>query len=399
MKISIESVFKNIRFFLTLLTVLLFLISFFELMRYTSFDKIKNIQEEKELVTKLYELGRDNLDYNIIQFHGMSAELKTDALALNTMSDYDIIGNILGLNKEFGNDINTLLQYEDDYLQKLTLYYDVNGTDLDAKRSDVSNSKELLIGLLNTILFKNLKYDYDKFYITQWFFYLTFISSFLITFWYAKRLKIIYNDIKSLFAIGYERTSESLETQEIDAIKMRMVRKPTTSQNPSMIDPVTGIKNYKGMVHSYSEKKDMKASNYTIVCVFEIDDFRTYEKEFPKEFSQSILKKISFIISLYEQPTDVVARIDYDQFAVIFSRDSKDKALSDCDAIRKSIEETNFKTPKGEKLPLTLSGGLVIKQSNKSLEDTISNAKDILQTAKEKGKNRIAQIRDHAEKY
>lgn len=399
MKFSIQSVFKNLLFFLTLSSSLLFIISLIEVNRYASFNKIKSIKEQKQLVNKMYDLGRGDLDYSIIQVRGMSAELKTDAEALSTISSYDILWNIAGLNGDFKSDANKLLSLEDDYIDKLSIYYENNTDSLDRKLKELTKSKEAVIGLLDEMIFKNVDYDYKKFFITQWLFYLTFLNTLIATLWYSKKLRIIYDDIKSLFAIGHEKTSETIATEEVDSIKMRMVRKPTTTQNPSMLDPVTGIKNYKGMVNAYSEKKGMKDSNYTTVCVFEIDNFKNYEKALPKELSQSVLKKISFIMSLYEQPTDVIARIDYDQFVVVLSRESKDKALNDCESIRKSIEEAVFKDTKGARIPFTLSGGFVIKQNNKSLEDSISNAKEVLQTAKTNGKNRIAQIRDHAEKF
>ena len=399
MKFSIKTIFKNLLFFLTVSSSLLFVISLIEVNRYASFNKIKSIKEQKQLVNKMYNLGRGDLDYSIIQVRGMSAELKTEALSLDTISSYDLLWNIVGLNGDFDNDIKQLLVLEDDYIKKLSAYYENNTNDLDKKLTELTASREAVIGLLNEMIFKNVDHDYQKFFITQWLFYITFLNSLIATLWYSKKLRIIYDDIKSLFAVGHEKTSETIATKEIDAIKLRMVRKPTTTQNPSMVDPVTGIKNYKGMIHAYSEKKGMKDSNYTTVTVFEVDNFRKYDKEIPKELSQSILKKISFIISLYEQPTDVIARIDYDQFAVILSRDSKEKALNDCESIRKSIEEAVFKDPKGGKIPFTLSGGFVIKQSNKSLDDAISQAKEILKTAKANGQNRIAQIRDHAEKF
>ncbi|WP_345993947.1 GGDEF domain-containing protein [Sulfurimonas sp. HSL-1716] len=399
MKFSIKSIFKNLLFFLTLSSSLLFVISLIEVNRYASFNKIKSIKEQKLLVNKMYDLGRNDIDYSIIQVRGMSAELKTEALSLNTISSYDFLWNILGMNGDFEKDTNKLLVLEDEYIAKLSAYYENNTNQLDRKLQELTASKQAVLNLLNEMIFKNVDYDYRKFSITQWLIYLTFLNSLIASFWYYKKLKIIYNDIKSLFAVGHEKTSETAATKEIDAIQLRMVRKPTTTQNPSMVDPVTGIKNYKGMIHAYSEKKGMKDSNYTTVCVFEVDNFKKYDKELPKELSQSILKKISFIMSLYEQPTDVIARIDFDQFAVILSRDSKEKALNDCESIRKSIEEAVFKDPKGAKIPFTLSGGFVIKQSNRSLEDTISHAKEVLQTAKTNGYNRIAQIRDHAEKF
>lgn len=399
MKFSIDGVFKNIKIYFVIMTVFLALISFIELNRQTSFDKIQYLEEQKVLVTKIYKLGRDDLDYSLINAQGIGAQLKTNLSFLRSMTTNDFFGNILGLNHEYNNKIEKLSLLEDAYISSANNYYQKKDENIAQKLDELTSSKISLIHQLNEMIVSNIDEDYKKFSITQWIIYATLFLMLAGTWFYSRKLTLIYEDIRSLFAVGGERPPESIQTQEVNTIKMRMVRKPSLSQNPSMIDPVTDIKNYKGMIQAYSEKKGIKENNYTSVCVFEIDNFRELEKNLSKEYTQSVLKKISFILSLYEQPTDVIARIEYDQFAVILSRETKNKAFDDCDAMRKSINETVFNNPQGGTITFTLSGGLFMKPNNKSLEDAIKQAKEILQTAKANGKNRIAQIRDHAERF
>ena len=399
MKFSILGVFKNIKFYFAVITFLLFIISLIGINRSTAFEKTHQLEDQKALVNKIYKLGRADLDYSIINAEGLGTQLKTNLSLLTATTSNDFLGTTLGLNQEYKKQIEELSLLEDEYISSANLYYQKKDDNLAQKLNDLTLSKTALLNQLNEMIVSDVDNDYKKFSITRWITYFTLLFSLAVTLWYSKKLTIIYDDIKSLFAIGNERSSESIKTKEVDSIKMRMVRKPTLSQNPSMIDPVTGIKNYKGMIQNYSEKKGMKENNYTAVCVFEIDNFKELEKGLSKEYSQSVLKKISFIISLYEQPTDVIARIEYDQFAIILSRETKTKAFNDCDAMRKSIEETVFNNPQGGAVVFTLSGGFFIKPNNKSLEDAIVQAKEILQTAKANGKNRVAQIRDHAERF
>lgn len=399
MKFSILNVFKNIKFFFAVMTAFLILISLIELNQYSSYEKTKQLEEQKALVNKIYKLGRSDLDYSIINSQGLGAQLKTNLIFLTSTTADDFLSKALGLNHENKNYIQELSLLEDTYISKANSYYQKKDENLSQRLSELTIAKIALLNQLNEMIANNLDGDYKKFSFTQWIIYATLFLMLAGALFYSKKLTIIYNDLKSLFSIGRERSSESIVTKEVDAIKMRMVRKPTLSQNPSMIDPVTGIKNYKGMIQSYAEKKGFKENNYTAVCVFEIDNFKEYEKTLSKEYTQSVLKKISFILSLYEQPTDVIARIEYDQFAVILSRDTKTKSFDDCEAMRKSIEETVFNNPQGGTVAFTLSGGLFIKPNNKSLDDAIKQAKEILQTAKIAGKNRIAQIREHAERF
>ncbi|MCD6433834.1 MAG: diguanylate cyclase, partial [Sulfurimonas sp.] len=178
---------------------------------------------------------------------------------------------------------------------------------------------------------------------------------------------------------------------------LKMKRKPVTSENPTMIDPITNINNIKGMINSYADKKNIKESNFTCVTIFEIDNFSKSNRAFPQEFTQAVLKKIAFTISLHEQANDVIARTDYNQFTIIFSRASKEQLFKDIDIIRQSISEIKFTTPRREGVQITVSGGFTIKTNHSSLDEAIKQAKEILNYAKKTGRNKVSQKRDVAE--
>jgi len=188
-------------------------------------------------------------------------------------------------------------------------------------------------------------------------------------------------------------------SEEIDAISLRMKRKPVISDNPAMIDTVTDINNNKGLMHSYAEKKGMKDSNFTSVTVFEVDNFSKSNRVFSQDFTQAILKKIAFTMTLHEQATDVIARTDYNQFTLVFSRASKEQLFKDMEIIRQSISELKFRTPEKESVQITVTGGLVIKPNNTNLEESIRQAKEVLEHAKSTGRNKISQLSDVAHKH
>jgi diguanylate cyclase (GGDEF)-like protein len=106
------------------------------------------------------------------------------------------------------------------------------------------------------------------------------------------------------------------------------------------------------------------------------------------------LKKIAYTISLHEQPIDVIARTDYNQFTIIFSRSEKEQAYKDVEIIRQSIAELKFNIPHTETTQITVSGGFVIKPNNSSLEEAMKQAKEVLRFAQSTGKNKILQTRD-----
>jgi len=143
----------------------------------------------------------------------------------------------------------------------------------------------------------------------------------------------------------------------------------------------------------------MKDSNFTSVTVFEVDNFSKSNRVFSQDFTQAILKKIAFTMTLHEQATDVIARTDYNQFTLVFSRASKEQLFKDMEIIRQSISELKFRTPEKESVQITVTGGLVIKPNNTNLEESIRQAKEVLEHAKSTGRNKISQLSDVAHKH
>jgi len=250
---------------------------------------------------------------------------------------------------------------------------------------------------IDKMIAEDMRYNEAVFMFFEKFIFLSFIFILIGTFWYRKRVNDIYKDIEFLSSTEKNYAEYKIFSIEADAISQRMKRKVVTANNPAFIDQITGINNYKGLINAYGDKKGMKEQNFTSVTVIEVDNFSKSNRAYNQELTYSILKKIAFTISLHEQPTDVIARTDYNQFTIVFSRASKEQTYKDVDIIRQSISELKFKTPEGENI--TVSGGHIIKPSHTSLDEAIKNAKDILNYAKSVTKNKIYQTKDIAEHH
>jgi diguanylate cyclase (GGDEF)-like protein len=276
-------------------------------------------------------------------------------------------------------------------------YYDQSLEELETRLDEYDFAQAEYESKLFELEEKHLIYEAEKFNFIQYIIYLAFVVSLLATLWFTRRLSFIYKDLKTLYSVDLESKGRMYLTEEAEMITKRMSRKPTATENPAFIDPVTEVNNYKGLLHGFANRKGNAGASLT-VCIFSLDKFRDIEAKYKKDLANQILKKIAFVFSLYEQHTDVLGRIDYDQFVLVLNRNTKDAALNDCEQIRKSIEETKFRAPKGEMIKVTVSGGFVVKTPNKPLDQTIAQAKEILAAAVSQGGNRIAQLRDHAEK-
>lgn len=401
MKKSIKKIFDNLSKFLLFSTLFLFVCTLLILEQNFSFEKTKNLKKQQETLLLLKNLNKDDIDSALIQFQGKSTYLHHQINHLQSLYGYDFIGTYILANKdEYFADLQTLSKLIKEFNNAAELYFVKEELSQEQEQHNLKNFENAYAAIdnhIDTLYFKDMLYNQKKSEILELFLLLTFILVLLTTFWYNKRLKMIYKDIFYLYSIDNNKNAYTIVTEEVDAIALRMKRKPSVSDNPNMIDPLTEINNNKGMYSSYAEKKGMKDGNFTSVTVLEIDTFSKTKRAFTQELSQMILKKIAFTISLHEQSTDVIARTDYNQFTIIFSRSSKEQLFKDVDMIRQSISELNFKGTNREDIKITVSGGFFIKPNSTSLEEAIRQAKEILHYAQTHGTNKIAQKRDMAE--
>lgn len=216
---------------------------------------------------------------------------------------------------------------------------------------------------------------------------------------YSYRLKQIYRDIHSACSLDTDGTKLKVTTQEMDFIIKRLARKaPVVNTAQSLLNAQSGLNNEKGMMTLFNAKKGTKSSNSIFLALFEIDGYPNLSNALSKEDLGIMYKKIGDIITMYEQPLDVIAHLDSNQFAFVMSRSSKDNALSDAEKIVHSVHDSAFSTSKGA-IKITLSCGILLKTPASTLESAIADAKKILEKAKESGGNRVAQLREKADQY
>ena len=399
MRWSIKKIFDNLSKSLLALSIILGILATITFTLNSSVEKTDLLLNQKALVAEAYQLGRDDIQLSNIQLRGIVNTLKFDIVKMEEAFAFDILGNyVYGHGHEYIQDLEQLSIKQLLYIEAANAYYDQSLEDLEERLDNYDFAQVEYEAKLFELEEKHLIYEAQKFNILQTIIYIAFLVSLLMTLWFTRRLSFIYNDIKTLYSVDLESKGRLYNTEEAEMITKRMSRKPTATENPAFIDPITEVNNYKGLLHGFANRKGNNGASLT-VCVFSLDHFKDIEKKYKKDFANQILKKIAFNFSLYEQHTDVLGRIDYDQFVLILNRATKDAALHDCEQIRKTIEETKFKVPKGgEAVSVTVSGGFVVKAPNKALDQTIAHAKEILHVAITQGGNKIAQLRDRAEK-
>ncbi len=400
MKHSIKKIFDNLIILLIISTLASGFVALAIFGQNSSSSKIDNLLNQKAIISTLTKLQKEDLEIALIQFNGKSTQLLHEIEKLRSIYKYDYLGQyLLNNSEEYFSSLDTLSTLTTTFNEHAKLYYTKEKKDEEIRKNNLQTAYYTLIHQIDKILLKEMSYNQEKFYLFEKTSMFTFIIILFTTFWYRKKLHQIHKDILFLYSVEQNKKDYVIFSEEVDAISLRMKRKPTTGDNPSMIDPVTEINNNKGLVNSYSEKKGMKESNFTAVAIFEVDNFSKANRAFPQDFTQAILKKIAFTMTLHEQATDVIARTDYNQFTLVFSRATKEQLFKDIDIIRQSISEIKFKNTDKDSIQITVTGGMAIKTNHIGLEEAIRQAKEVLAYAKSTGYNKISQLSDLAHKH
>lgn len=402
MKQSIKKIFMNLNTYLFFVLMVAFISMMLTLEQQLSFEKVNNLNKQKSIIASLTTLQKEDIELALIQFNGKSTQLHQEIDRLKSMYKYDYTDKLVfGNEQEYITDLANLSKLTTRFNEAAHEFYVEDKDDESRALADeeLQNAFAEINTHINNIMLKNIAYNQEKFNIIKIATIVIFAIVLLSTIWYRKKIFSIYKDVEFLYQIDKSKRDYVMYSQEGDAISMRMNRKSVVTDNPTMMDPVTGINNYKGMISSYSNKKNLKDSNFTAVAILEIDNFSKTKRAFSQELTQAMLKKIAYTISLHEQAIDVIARTDYNQFTLIFSRVSKEQAFKDVDLIRQSIEELKFNVTNQGPVTITVSGGFIIKPNNAHLDEVSRQAKEILQYAKTTGTNRVLQTRDLAERH
>ncbi len=257
MKHSIKKIFKNLSNFLMLVVILTAFGVLAAVEHSTSYAKVENLNNQKSIINSLMILPKENLELALIEFKGKSAQLLHNIDKLRNQYGFSFVEKyILSNEEEYLADLDKLSSLAKEFNMTAIKHYTEEENDNQEKKEELLKSFNSVFEQINTMIFKSISYNKAKFNIYKNITYLVFIILLLAAIIYRKKLNSIYKDIEYLHDVdkkGYE-----IFTQEAGAIAIRMRRKPDISENPAMIDPLTGINNIKGMMNSYAEKKNLK---------------------------------------------------------------------------------------------------------------------------------------------
>jgi diguanylate cyclase (GGDEF)-like protein len=378
LKVSILKTIKYIKLHFILLTILSVAILILNTSQNQSSYVLKALYSHQEMIQELQDLNTKDIDYTLIQFQDLSNRLTFNSDDMKTRISLDFVGDIYKKKSAHLKEIEHLdhITATFEHAIKNRLVPSQLKTDPIQLQQQLNTTIEKLIKVNNTVLF-------FKETLTSYLIYFTVFYIIILTLTYNSKL---VSTIRDLQALTKKETGYDFQTLELDYFNKSLTKVDESRRAQVYFDPLTKLNNLKGLLQKYA-KQTLAPSYSYYVYVFGIDSYIQIDKKIPKDNSQAVLKKLAFIVSLYEKSNDNVARIGFDTFAIVLPREDIDVAYKECEQLRKTIQETTFSFKNIDLKHLSISGVFLPKPKDKTLNETITYGIGFLKTSKNREVN------------
>jgi diguanylate cyclase (GGDEF)-like protein len=165
------------------------------------------------------------------------------------------------------------------------------------------------------------------------------------------------------------------------------------SRNGKWVDPLTGGANRTYFQQRF-ESEIRRTGNYRhalALFMFDIDEFKKINDTYGHQAGDVVIRKMAELVRKNTRSSDLVGRYGGDEFMVLITSTTEERAASFADILREKIAATDIAIP-GTTVPvrITISGGLsMFPIHGQSAEELIRAADAALYESKRQGRNRV----------
>lgn len=180
------------------------------------------------------------------------------------------------------------------------------------------------------------------------------------------------------------------EGNKLDVIKkINFIYSQT--RHMSVTDPLTGLYNRRHFEDNL-EREFLRAKRYgndLSFAIIDVDYFKKVNDNFGHSFGDYVLKEIAYLLNQTFRKTDLVFRYGGEEFAVIITETSKEKAIIPLERLRQNIANYPFDF-ENRKINITVSIGVAdVSEEVEDAQKLFEDADKALYVAKNNGRNRV----------
>lgn len=199
--------------------------------------------------------------------------------------------------------------------------------------------------------------------------------------------KSIENEMNS---VGAKLTSGKSEVESLEQQVKKLQEELEKTREESIRDHLTGVLTRRAYEESVKKIENNFIRNNTqyAVVFFDIDHFKKINDNFGHNAGDVILSTFAKVLDKNTRDVDVVGRYGGEEFVAIVHFNLKRELLKYLKRIKAIINENNF-LYQNNKIHITFSAGVAIRNNYNSYESTIQKADMLLYQAKEDGRDKI----------
>lgn len=200
----------------------------------------------------------------------------------------------------------------------------------------------------------------------------------------AKSIENEMNNVEEKLTSGKSEV-ETLE-QQVKALQKELEK----TKEESIRDHLTGLltrRAYDDAIKRIENNFIRNNTQYAIVF-FDIDHFKKINDNYGHDAGDVILSTFAKILGKNTRDLDVVCRYGGEEFVAVVHFNLKRELLKYLKRIKAIIQENNF-LYKNNKIRLTFSAGVAVRNNYSNYESTIQKADMLLYEAKESGRDKI----------
>ena len=194
---------------------------------------------------------------------------------------------------------------------------------------------------------------------------------------------------KFLAGMSVDITDRKYYERQLEEYQGRLETAIAELERLSSTDALSGLKN-KGAFTQRLEEEIARAKRYHLplsLLLLDIDKFKEYNDSFGHPAGDEVLKQAAGLLQQHARPSDFVARVGGEEFAVILSNTPAQGAFIVAERLRRSVESALW-----TKRRVTVSIGIAeVSEANSDSASLVEATDRALYQAKRNGRNQVAQ--------
>lgn len=195
---------------------------------------------------------------------------------------------------------------------------------------------------------------------------------------------------QEMTTVGEKLTTGKGKVETLENKIKKLEEELDKTKEESIRDHLTGLLTRRAYEDSIKkiENEFMRNNTQYAVVFFDLDHFKKINDTYGHEAGDIILSTFGKILDKNTRDLDIVGRYGGEEFVAVIHFNLKRELLKYLKRIKAIIHENSF-VYKNQKIQLTFSAGVTVRNDHNNYESTIQKADILLYEAKSSGRNKI----------